>query len=99
MGRPAIPSVISSTRRCRLIVVHRLRGESFFLNADLIESIEGTPDTVITLVDSRRLVVADSPEAIVERIRLYRGSLLASADEILTGKAAQLTVLRGGEEE
>nr|PZN31001.1 MAG: endoflagellar protein [Actinomycetota bacterium] len=82
-----------------MIVVHRLKGEPFFLNADLIESIEGTPDTVITLVDSRRLVVADTPEEIVERIRLYRGSLLASADMILTGHAPQLTVLRGGEEE
>ncbi|MFO7299360.1 MAG: flagellar FlbD family protein [Actinomycetes bacterium] len=80
-------------------MVHRLKGEPFFLNADLIESIEGTPDTVITLVDSRRLVVADTPEEIVERIRLYRGSLLASADMILTGHAPQLTVLRGGEEE
>jgi len=81
-----------------LIVVHRLKGEPFFLNADLIESIEGTPDTVITLVDSRRLVVADTPEEIVERIHLYRGSLLASADEILAGKSAHLTLLPGGED-
>lgn len=81
-----------------MIVVHRLRGEPFFINADLIESIEATPDTVITLVDSRRLIVADAPEDIVERIRLYRGSLLASADEIREGHSAQLTVLEGGED-
>lgn len=82
-----------------MIVVHRLKGEPFFLNADLIESVEGTHDTVITLVDSRRLVVADTPEEIVERIRLYRGSLLASADEILSGKSSpHLTLLPGGED-
>lgn len=81
-----------------MIIVHRLRGEAFFLNADLIESIEATPDTVITLVDSRRLVVADHPEEIVQRIRLYRGSLLASADEIREGQSAPLTLLEGGED-
>lgn len=81
-----------------MIIVHRLRGEAFFLNADLIESIEATPDTVITLVDSRRFVVADHPEEIVQRIRLYRGSLLASADEIREGQSAPLTLLEGGED-
>lgn len=81
-----------------MILVHRLRGEPFFINSDLIESIEETPDTVITLVDSRRFIVADDPSEIVERIRLYRGSLLASADEIRDGSPARLTVLEGGED-
>ncbi len=57
------------TRRCTLIVVHRLKGDPFYLNTDLIESMEATPDTVITLIDSRRLVVADTPEEIVDPIR------------------------------
>ena len=30
-----------------------------FINEDLIESIEATPDTVLTLVDGRKIVVAD----------------------------------------
>lgn len=81
-----------------MIIVHRLRGEPFFINSDLIESIEETPDTVITLVDSRRFIVADDPAEIVERIRLYRGSLLASADEIRGGHSATLTVLEGGDD-
>lgn len=81
-----------------MIIVHRLRGEPFFINPDLIESIEETPDTVITLVDARRFIVADDPADIVERIRLYRGSLLASADEIRGGGSARLTVLEGGED-
>ena len=79
-----------------MILVHRLRGEPFFLNADLIQSIEATPDTVITLVDSRRIVVADPPEDLVERIRQYRGSLLATAEQILGGDPPSLTLLDGG---
>ena len=54
-----------------------------FLNADLLESIEATPDTVITLVYGRRIVVADSPEDIAERIVEFRASVLVSAAELL----------------
>lgn len=36
-----------------MILVHRLKGDRLFLNADLVESIEETPDTVVTLVDGR----------------------------------------------
>jgi flagellar protein FlbD len=63
-----------------VVLVHRLRGEPLLLNPDLIESIEVTPDTVITLVDGRKAVVSDPPDVIVERIREYRASVLAAVD-------------------
>jgi flagellar protein FlbD len=65
-----------------MIAVHRLRGEPMFLNADLVESIEATPDTVLTLVDGRRIVVADTPEEVAERIVEFRASILVSAAEL-----------------
>lgn len=65
-----------------MIIVHRLRGEPMLLNADLIETVESTPDTVITLVDGRRVVVADEPKEIVARVVRFRGALLAAASEI-----------------
>ena len=65
-----------------MIAVHRLRGEPMFLNADLVESIEATPDTVLTLVDGRRIVVADSPEEVADRIIEFRASILVSAAEL-----------------
>ncbi len=65
-----------------MIAVHRLRGEPMFLNADLVESIEATPDTVLTLVDGRRIVVADSPEDVADRIIEFRASVLVSAAEL-----------------
>ena len=65
-----------------------------FINADLIESVEPTPDTVITMVDSRRLVVAEPPEVIVERVHEFRASLLVAADALRSGnKAPQLSVV------
>lgn len=68
-----------------MIVVHRLKGERMFLNADLMESIEELPDTVVTLVDGRRIVVADSAEEIAERIVAFRASVLVSASEMRGG--------------
>jgi flagellar protein FlbD len=75
-----------------MIAVHRLRGEPMFLNADLIESIEATPDTVLTLVDGRRIVVADDPEVVAERIIEFRASVLVSAAEMRSGANPVATI-------
>lgn len=79
-----------------MILVHRLRGEPLFVNADLIESIEATPDTVLTLVDGRRVFVDDTPEVVVDRIVAFRASLLAAADDLRIERPA-LSVVRDEE--
>ncbi|MDR1978000.1 MAG: flagellar FlbD family protein [Synergistaceae bacterium] len=43
-----------------MIQVHRLNGELFLLNSDMIETVEVTPDTVVRLVNGRRYVVKES---------------------------------------
>lgn len=68
-----------------MVLVHRLKGEAVFLNADMIESIEARPDTVVVLVDGRSFVLSDAPEEIVERIRQFRASVLVAADELRDG--------------
>lgn len=74
-----------------MILVHRLRGEPLFVNADLIESLETTPDTVLTLVDGRRLFVEEDPDTVMERVVQFRASLLVAADELRDSPA--LTVV------
>lgn len=74
-----------------MILVHRLRGEPLFVNADLIESLETTPDTVLTLVDGRRLFVEEDPDTVMERVVRFRASLLVAADELRDAPA--LTVV------
>lgn len=83
-----------------MILVHRLKGEPMFLNADLIESIEARPDTVITLVDGRKAVVAETPEEVVGRIREFRAAVLATVEELRSGVASPspLVLLRNDEE-
>ena len=62
-----------------MIRVTRLNGEHFALNPDLIERVEGHPDTVISLVDGTRYVVSESVDEVLDEIREYRASILATA--------------------
>jgi flagellar protein FlbD len=65
--------------------VTRLNGEQFALNPDLIERVEGHPDTVVFLVDGTRYVVQESVEEVLTGIREYRASILATAYEMDRG--------------
>lgn len=62
-----------------MIVVSRLNGEAFGLNADLIERVEAMPDTVLTLVDGKKLLVRESVEDVVDRVVRYHASILRLA--------------------
>lgn len=55
-----------------MIHVTRLNSSPLILNSDLIEQIEATPDTVITLTTGQSLRVRESAEEIVERIVEFR---------------------------
>ena len=65
-----------------MIIVHRLNGPPVALNPDLIERAEATPDTVLTLVDGTKYVVADSVEDIVTMVREFRASVLVTAQHL-----------------
>ena len=60
-----------------MITLTRLSGTVFALNSDLIERIDATPDTVITLVDGKKYVVVDPIEDVVSAVRRHRGEVLA----------------------
>ena len=55
-----------------MIHVTRLSHVSVVLNSDLIECIEVTPDTVISLTTGQKIVVLESAEEIVARVVEYR---------------------------
>jgi flagellar protein FlbD len=58
-----------------MILMTAFNGRTFYLNPDLMYRIEETPDTMITLVDGKTLVVADSAEVVVQRIIEYRQTI------------------------
>ncbi|RCX15520.1 flagellar protein FlbD [Anaerobacterium chartisolvens] len=58
-----------------MIRLSRLNGSSFILNCELIETIEETPDSVITTINGKKLVVAESAEEIVLKVIEYKNRL------------------------
>ena len=57
-----------------MIKVTRLKSQDheFVVNAELIETIEETPDTVITLTSGKKLIVEESMNEVVARVMDYR---------------------------
>jgi flagellar protein FlbD len=58
-----------------VIYVTRLDGSQLVVNADLIETVEHTADTVITLLDGKKLVVKTLVEDVVDRVIGYRQTI------------------------
>lgn len=65
-----------------MITLTRLSGQRFALNPDLMERIEATPDTVISLVDGTKHVVTESVDEVVAAVRHYRASVVALAQQL-----------------
>ena len=55
-----------------MVTLTKLNGREITINAELIESLEATPDTVVNLVTGNRLVVKNSVDDIVARVMEYR---------------------------
>jgi flagellar protein FlbD len=65
-----------------VIIVTRLHGSRLAVNCDLIERVESTPETVLTLVDGSRYVVRESVAEIVDRVRAFRASVVLLAGRL-----------------
>lgn len=58
-----------------MINLTRMNNTVITVNDDLIETMEETPDTVITLTTGKKLVVNESIETIVSLIKEYKKEL------------------------
>ncbi len=58
-----------------MIKVTRFNGKKFYINCDLIEFIEETPDTIITTTTGKKLVVSESVETVINKIIDYKGKI------------------------
>ena len=69
-----------------MIRVTRLNDSVFFINEDLIEFMEETPDTVITLNTDKKLVVKESIDDLIQQITRFRRSIyLGDLSHIVKG--------------
>lgn len=55
-----------------MIKVTRLNNQEFMVNPDLIEFLEATPETIISMTTGRKIVVRETIDEIVKRIIEHR---------------------------
>lgn len=60
-----------------MVEVTRFNKEIIIINADLIEMIEATPDTVITMTTGKKFVVSETKEEMVDKIIKYKQQILS----------------------
>ena len=65
-----------------MIVVTRLNGGMFGVNPDLIQRVESAPDTILTLIDGTKLIVAESMDEVIARVNEHRARILARSRDL-----------------
>jgi len=63
-----------------MIKLTKLDGSEMYINPDLIETIEETPDTHITLMNSNRYLVRESARRVVDRIVVFKARIIHRAE-------------------
>lgn len=58
-----------------MIKVTRFNGKEFYVNCELIEFLESTPDTVISTTTGKKIVVTESVEEIINKIIQFKSKL------------------------
>lgn len=74
-----------------MIAVTRINGSSFYLNALMVESVEETPDTYITLVTGKRLIVLEKAEEVLAKIQKYYTEIGVHAATIKVQQTEELS--------
>lgn len=62
----------------KLILVHRLGkdNEELVVNVDQIEFVEGHSDTVLSMVNGRKIIIKESKEEVIKKVVEFRRSIL-----------------------
>ena len=61
-----------------MIEVTKLNDEKFVLNAELIKTVEETPDTVITITTGNKYIVKESVEDVIQKVVTYKKKIFTS---------------------
>ncbi len=72
-----------------MIRLTRLNNVPLVLNSDLIEHIDVTPDTVITLTTGQILRVRESESEVVRRVVEFRRRILGGGDDAAAHEPSQ----------
>ena len=68
-----------------MIVVTRLNGPKFAVNPDLLQRVESTPDTILSLIDGTKYIVAESMDEVTALVVEYRARVVAATMTLAEG--------------
>lgn len=55
-----------------MVKLSRINGAEVTVNAELIETVEATPDTIVSLTTGKKLMVVESVDQVIEKVMAYR---------------------------
>ena len=67
-----------------MIRVTRLDNTEIVINAELIETVEEAPDTIITTTTKKRYMVKESADHVVNKIMKYRKFIVSGSNELFS---------------
>ena len=68
-----------------MIKVTRINDTDLVINADLIEFVETTPDTIISLTTGKKVMVKESTDEIIELVAKFKATSQARAIALAAG--------------
>ncbi|BCJ95240.1 flagellar FlbD family protein [Anaerocolumna cellulosilytica] len=60
-----------------MINITKMNDVNITVNADLIETIEEIPDTVITLTNGKKILVKESRQEVINLVKCYKKELFS----------------------
>lgn len=60
-----------------MIEVTKMNGQKVLINPDLMEMVEETPDTVVTLTTGRKIIIKESRQDLKNLVKSYRKDVFA----------------------
>ena len=79
MPEAASPVFLLKGGEAKMIDVTKVNGKKFTLNSRLIETIEETPDTVITLTTGKKIIVKESRQEVKILVKLYEKEITCNS--------------------
>ena len=61
-----------------MIELTKLNGQKVLVNCDLIELVEETPDTVVSITTGRKIIVKESRQEVKNLVKSYRKDIFAN---------------------
>ncbi|MEJ6950222.1 flagellar FlbD family protein [Natronospora cellulosivora (SeqCode)] len=61
-----------------MIKVKKMNGEEIIINAELIETIRATPDTIINLTTGKKIIVLDDLDDLIDKVIKYKRKIFVN---------------------